>query len=88
MSMPGPEALAREKDKLYVTDAELIRRMGVPERTARQTLRALDGNPGSGFPKKQKIWGDRRYLPAVLAYLERTSGRTVDASTNRRGSNG
>jgi hypothetical protein len=29
MSMSGPEVLDREKDKLYVTDAELIRRMGV-----------------------------------------------------------
>lgn len=88
MSMPGPEVLDREKDKLYVTDAELIRRMGVPEKTARQTLRALDAHPRSGFPQKQKIWGNRRYWPAVQAYLERTSGRTVDASTNRRGSNG
>ena len=28
MTTPAPDTLEREKDKLYVTDAELIRRMG------------------------------------------------------------
>jgi hypothetical protein len=32
MSKPAPETLEREKDKLYLTDAELIRRLGVPEK--------------------------------------------------------
>ncbi len=31
MTAPSPETLERERDRLYVTDAELIRRMGVPE---------------------------------------------------------
>ena len=30
MTAPHPATLDREKDKLYVTDAELIRRLGVP----------------------------------------------------------
>ncbi len=38
-------------DTLYVTDAELIRRMGVPEKIARQALRELDKR-GTGFPRK------------------------------------
>jgi len=42
---------------LFVTDAELIRRIGVPEKIARVAIRALDANPKSGFPKKQKLWG-------------------------------
>jgi len=30
MSLPSAETLEREKEKLYLTDAELIRRLGVP----------------------------------------------------------
>lgn len=69
---------------LYITDAELIRRMGVPEKIARETISRLDDNPASGFPPKIKIWGDRRFWPAVLTYLEATCGLKIDASEPRR----
>lgn len=82
MSMPLPETLEREKDKLWVTDAQLIRRMGVPEQQAREALRMLDAKP-SGFPKKQKLWGDRRYWPAVKAYFDRQYGPSVDDPQRR-----
>ncbi len=83
MSLPAPDTLQREKDKLWVTDAELIRRMGVPEKQAREALRMLDSKP-SGFPKKQKLWGDRRYWPAVEAFFDKEYGlRLADASTRR-----
>jgi hypothetical protein len=59
---------------LYVTDAELIRRMGVPEKIAREAIRALDANRASGFPQKQKLFGDRRYYPACVAWFDKTSG--------------
>ena len=68
------ETLEREPS-LWVTDAELIRRLGVPERTARAALRHLD-KQGSGFPKKQKLWGDRRYWPHVRAFFDKTGGST------------
>lgn len=74
MAAPAPETLEREKDKLYLLDSELIRRLGLPEKTARVALAALDKNPRSGFPPRQKLWGDRRYWPAVKAYLDRTNG--------------
>jgi hypothetical protein len=54
---------------LWVTDAELIRRLGVPEKIARATIRMLDSK-SSDFPKKQKLWGDRRYWPAVAGYFD------------------
>lgn len=73
------------QDTLYVTDAELIKRMGVPEKVARDAIRALDANPRSGFPKKQELWGKRRYWPAVKAYLDRTSGLTMPAPQPQRG---
>lgn len=67
------------RETLWVTDAELIRRMGVPEKIARETLRALDLDPRrSRFPQKNKLWGDRRYWPAVKAYLDRTNGLNLD----------
>ena len=66
------------RDTLYVTDAELIRRMGVPEKIARAAIAALDRDRGSGFPQKKKLWGDRRYWPAVKAYLDRTNGLKLE----------
>jgi len=74
-------ALKRDaRDKLYVNDAELIEIMGVPEKIARVALRELDRDRLSGFPRKQKLWGDRRYLPAVKAWCDRTGGIKMDAS--------
>jgi hypothetical protein len=71
-----PERKHRTKKRggLFVTDAELIEKLGVPEKIARQTLRALDREPRSGFPAKQKLWGGRRYWPAVEKWLELTGG--------------
>lgn len=71
------------RETLWITDAEMIRRMGVPEKVARQAIRALDAHRDSGFPQKQKLWGDRRYWPAVRAYLDRTQGLNVTASQQR-----
>jgi hypothetical protein len=61
---------------LFVTDAELIRRLGVPEKIARGALRALDNMGGrhSGFPQKNKLWGNRRYWPAVRQYFDAQYG--------------
>ena len=75
MSTPTTETLEREQDKLWVTDAELIRRIGVPEKTAREALRMAEAK--EGFPRKQKMWGDRRYWPAVKAYFDRRFGANV-----------
>jgi hypothetical protein len=73
MTKPQPETIEGEKDKLFVTDAEMIRRLGVPEKIARPVIRHLDSKV-TGFPKKQKLWGSRRYWPAVRAYFDRENG--------------
>ena len=52
MTSPAPETLEREKGKLFVTDAELIRRLGVPEDRMRPVLREWDAKPGC--PKRAK----------------------------------
>lgn len=85
MSMPAPATIERERHKLWVTDAELIRLIGLPEKMARRLIRELDSKP-TGFPRKQKLWGDRRYMPAVLAYFDKNYGGTLSAPPqgNRR----
>jgi hypothetical protein len=72
-----------KRETLYITDAELIRRMGVPEKIARANIKALD-EKRTDFPKKDKFWGGRRYWPAVKAWLDRNSGLKMDAPQPRR----
>lgn len=74
MTSPAPETLEREKDELYVTDAQLIRRLGVPMKLARALLRELNGPHHPGFPRKQQAAGGRRYWPAVKLYFDRLNG--------------
>jgi hypothetical protein len=38
MTSPSPETVAREADKLFLTDAEMIRWLGVPEKEMRRVL--------------------------------------------------
>jgi hypothetical protein len=77
------DAQARsDRETLWITDAELIRRLGAPEKIAREALRALDAAQ-SGFPKKQKLWGDRRYWPAVKAYFDASYGAARLIPENR-----
>jgi hypothetical protein len=61
-------------ETLWVTDAELIRRAGVPAKIARAAIEMLDHTKGSGFPPKQRLWGNRRYWPAVKAYFDKAGG--------------
>lgn len=74
--------ITERKDTLWVTDAEIIRRLGAPRDKTREVLSMLDSKP-SGFPKKQKLWGDRRYWPAVRAYFDKLYGGTVVAPQQR-----
>jgi hypothetical protein len=69
MSKPRAEILEGEGDKLFVTDAEMIRRLGLPEKAARAAM--LDLKRDSEFPPKQALWGNRRYWPAVKAWFDR-----------------
>lgn len=71
-------------DKLWVTDAELIRRSGVPERVMRTNLRMWDANPRFGFPPKMKLYGDRRYWPACEAYFDRQVQAKISANSGRK----
>jgi hypothetical protein len=79
MTEPSDETPEGERYTLFVTDAELIRRLGVPEKVARPAIHMLDDKKGTGFPKKNPLWGNRRYWPAVVAYFDATYGlRVID----------
>jgi len=74
----------RTRGGLFVTDAELIRRLAVPEKIARDALRALDNHRGTSFPQKSKLWGNRRYWPAVSCISIRTMECCRNYSDQRR----
>jgi hypothetical protein len=78
MTRPAADTLEREKEKLWITDSELVRWMGVPEKQAYEIIRMLDAQQ-SGFPRKQKAYGDRRYKAAVKTYFDRHYGTMVEA---------
>lgn len=75
------DTLEREtRETLYVTDAEIIRRSGVPEKILRPLLIHWDASPGkSGFPQKIKLFGNRRCWPKVKTYLETLPERIIEA---------
>lgn len=75
MTQPSPEAIERKKDTLFVTDAEICRRLGLSEKLARPTILFLEDK--HNFPRKHKLWGNRRYWPAVKEYLDRMGGLTM-----------
>lgn len=57
---------------LYISDAELCRRLGVGEKRVRVAIRELERR--NGFPRKDPLFGGKRYWPAVKASLDRHSG--------------
>jgi len=59
---------------LFMADAELIQRLGVPEKIAYAAIHVLDRTRHSGFPQKQATWGNSRYWPAVKQWFDRRYG--------------
>lgn len=72
-----------QRETLWVTDEEIIRRLGAPRNAIRAALHMFDCNPSKGFPQKQKLWGNRRYWPAVKAYLDQGYGLKLEPSSTR-----
>ena len=70
MTKPAADTLERERDKLWISDAELVRWLGAPEKLGYEMIRSLEAKDPA-FPKKQKLWGERRYKPAIKAYFDR-----------------
>ena len=62
--------LARKDSGLFVEDSELLRRLGIPEKIGYRALAKLDRDERSDFPQKNAFWGQRRYWPAVIDFLD------------------
>ena len=60
-----------KSDILYVTDAECSSRIGVPTEDFKDMLPTLER---SGFPMKDSLFKNRRYWPAVRAFLDKRNG--------------
>jgi hypothetical protein len=60
-----------KSDKLFVTDAECAERIGL---TTDQFTIVLPAATQAGFPSKDPLFADRRYWPAVRAWLDRRYG--------------
>lgn len=56
---------------LFVTDAQLAERMGIATELLKSALPALQK---SGFPAPDPLFQNRRYWPAVKAWLDRRYG--------------
>lgn len=55
-------------DTLFVTEAQCAERLGL---TTEQFKLVLPAATKSGFPMKDPLFADRRYWPAVRAWLDR-----------------
>ena len=71
-----------ENNGLWVADAEIIRRLGVSEKTGYAAIHRLE-NSSLGFPEKSKVWGNKRYWPAVKDFFDREYGLKSSGSTPR-----
>jgi hypothetical protein len=67
LGWPKDDRPAAPEEGLFVSDVELYRRLGVGPRTGRIAVRSLQHN---GFPPKDPLFGNKRYWPAVRAFLD------------------
>ncbi|WP_313078379.1 winged helix-turn-helix domain-containing protein [Agrobacterium pusense] len=59
-------------DALYVNDAQLIKRLNLPKNFDPATFQFLQDK--SGFPKAEAEFDNKRYFPAVIAWLDHRFG--------------
>lgn len=60
-----------KSDTLFVTDAQCAERLGL---TTDQFKNVLPAVTRSGFPAKDELFANRRYWPAVKAWLDHRYG--------------
>lgn len=58
-------------DALYLTDEQIARRLGLGCAEWKATAGKLERQ---GLPRPNPLFGDRRYWPAVVAFLDRLEG--------------
>ena len=87
LGWPEVDRTEEAETGLFVSDLELYRRLGVGPRTGRDAVRALESR---GFPRKDPLFGNKRYWPAVRHFLDSLHGlaerRRYDHSITHDGS--
>lgn len=63
----------------YLTDIQIADRWGVCDKTARRAIKALER--AGGFPRKDPLFGGKRYWPAVDAFMRARAGLTIAAAS-------
>ena len=61
----------------FMTDAQIAERWGVCDKTARRAIKALER--AGGFPRKDPLFGGKRYWPAVDTFMKRRAGLSIPA---------
>lgn len=86
MTAPSPATLEREKDiDLYVTDAQMIRKLNVPEKVIRPVLVLLDAqHKTNGFPQPDPMFGGRRYWPKVKVWFDNYNRLPQESKPERK----
>ncbi|RAX40752.1 winged helix-turn-helix domain-containing protein [Rhizobium tropici] len=64
-----------KSDSLFVTDAQCAERLGLTTEVLATALPALTK---AGFPMRDPLFANRRYWPAVRAWLDRRYGMGKD----------
>lgn len=63
---------AFRREALFVSDAEMYRRIGLSHKVLRVAVRELEKR--QVFPAKDPLFGNKRYWPAVRAFLDARAG--------------
>ncbi|KAB2664179.1 winged helix-turn-helix domain-containing protein [Brucella tritici] len=58
-------------EKLFMTDGEIAKMLGLPHKHCQPALRALEKE---GLPLPEPLFENRRYWPAVRAFFDRRYG--------------
>jgi hypothetical protein len=64
---------------LFVTEGEIAKRFGLPLDTVKMAIETLERH--RGFPPKCPLFGNRRYWPAVLHFLNNYFGVAASSQT-------
>lgn len=63
------------KEADFLTDLQIAERWGVCDKTARRAIKALE--KAGGFPKRDPLFGGKRYWPAIDAFMKRRAGLNI-----------
>jgi len=67
----------RRRSGDFVSDAEIARRWGLSDKTARKAIKAYEKT--GRFPQRERLCGQRRYWPAVERFMQDRFGMGAPA---------